>query len=400
MPRRRKTSRIYFRDGRGFYADFRDFSDVGGGREALIPPGSDYATRDETTAQDVCKARLEQLQAARRGGAVDADPPLRAYARRHFLLKKQLGIWRPSTVRRHDDALRNVLGYFGDDVQLSQITVRRLTEYVAWRARQPGRRPGTTISEQTILHELNALSSLYRRAISEGAAQSNPVASLPDRPKVEREERVWLEVGEAARLLKACRHLDADDEGRRADFLQAIVGLYLLTGVRTAEGFGMLVGDVDFRGGRVWVRNNRFRSVNKGGGQRWVPLWPQLRGILQRHVAGLESSHPSAPLFVSHRTGAPPTTIRRALERALEKAEIDKHVTNHTFRHTYAAARIQTLDGGEPVSLYTVARELGHSGTDQLERTYGHLMDVRVRLPHVEYRETTVLHLALAERAS
>jgi len=34
------------------------------------------------------------------------------------------------------------------------------------------------------------------------------------------------------------------------------------------------------------------------------------------------------------------------------------------FRHTWTAARFQTLDRGAPVSLYSVARELGH-GSEQ-----------------------------------
>jgi integrase len=43
------------------------------------------------------------------------------------------------------------------------------------------------------------------------------------------------------------------------------------------------------------------------------------------------------------------------------------------FRHTYCAARLQTLDGGQPISVYTVARELGHGGDSLMKRVYGHL---------------------------
>lgn len=42
-----------------------------------------------------------------------------------------------------------------------------------------------------------------------------------------------------------------------------------------------------------------------------------------------------------------------------------KRVTHHTLGHSYAAIRLQTVDAGEPVALYTVARELGHSGNDR-----------------------------------
>jgi hypothetical protein len=43
MPKRR--DRIYWP-----YADFRDYRDVGGGREALIPAGQKLATTDRTVA--------------------------------------------------------------------------------------------------------------------------------------------------------------------------------------------------------------------------------------------------------------------------------------------------------------------------------------------------------------
>ncbi len=56
------------------------------------------------------------------------------------------------------------------------------------------------------------------------------------------------------------------------------------------------------------------------------------------------------------------------------------------FRHTYCAARLQTLDQGAPVSVYTVARELGHGGDAMVKQVYGHLGDVRQRSAAVEYR--------------
>ncbi len=46
------------------------------------------------------------------------------------------------------------------------------------------------------------------------------------------------------------------------------------------------------------------------------------------------------------------------------------------FRHTYATARLQTTDGGKQISLWTVAKELGHKNVSRVERnlstTMGH----------------------------
>jgi integrase len=48
-------------------------------------------------------------------------------------------------------------------------------------------------------------------------------------------------------------------------------------------------------------------------------------------------------------------------------------IRTKVFRHTYITARLQTLDRGAPVSLWTVAREVGHNGAAMIERVYGHL---------------------------
>ena len=60
---------------------------------------------------------------------------------------------------------------------------------------------------------------------------------------------------------------------------------------------------------------------------------------------------------------------------------------------------MQTTDHGAPVSPYTVMRELGHSSIALIEKTYGHLSNVRVRSPVVEYREATVVPLGKQKRA-
>ncbi len=61
-------------------------------------------------------------------------------------------------------------------------------------------------------------------------------------------------------------------------------------------------------------------------------------------------------------------------------------IRSKMFRHTYCAARLQTLDQGAPVSLFTVAKELGHGGEAMVRRVYGHLGQVRHRAEEVEYR--------------
>ena len=57
------------------------------------------------------------------------------------------------------------------------------------------------------------------------------------------------------------------------------------------------------------------------------------------------------------------------------------------FRHTYCAARLQTLDHGEPVSPFTVGKELGHGGNRaSSSRSTGTSVGFVTEAEVVEYR--------------
>ena len=384
MARRRKGSRLYFREGRGYYADFRDFADAGGRREAMIPPGSNGATMERDDASTILAARLGELKSLRINGEKQEDRLLREYAKYH--LRKKAEKWRPGTVARDDQSLRVVLGHFGEDARLSDFTVQSLTSYVSARRKQPGARKGTKVSAATILHELHALSSLFRRAVSEDIVDVNPASRLTDKPTIERPEATWLEIGEAARLLNAAKELDGIPSAQRVPFLCPMVATFLFTGGRAQEVLGLTVDDVDMDAGTIHFQKNPHRELKRARHDRRVPIWPQLREILKPHL-----ERQGRGLLFPARNGGLITDARRTLGSAVKRAKIEKLVTPHVFRHTFAAARLQTLDNGAPTSPYTVMKELGHSSLKLIERTYGHLQDNRHRSPVLEYREARVL---------
>lgn len=78
---------------------------------------------------------------------------------------------------------------------------------------------------------------------------------------------------------------------------------------------------------------------------------------------------------------------RKMLDRVAKQAGWKAGEIRHRlFRHTYTAARLQTLDRGAPVSIYTVSRELGHQSEEMVKRVYAHLGNFRHRAEVVEYR--------------
>jgi integrase len=397
-PRKRK-SRIYWRvrgGERRAYGDFRDYSDMGGKREALIASGEKAATTDPDTAHAIAAARVRELDALRRGRTlhgVQKSTTLARAAQLHLIAKAQSGQYTPEWLGRLEVYLRRVLGILGNDRDPASVTVENVRELVATLRRTPsGRRLAdgrqATMGDGNVRHHLNSLSGLFRRAASEGYVPPghNPVAAMLEKPLGRPAEARWLEVPDAALLLEAARTYQASDEGTR--FGYPMIATFLLTGARETEVYGLELDDVSLERRTLTYRANRWRRLKTRGSHRIVPLWPQLEAILREYLRG-----PHRPagelLFPSLTTGqeAMLTDSRKLLDRIAARAAWKAgEIRSKALRHTYCAARLQTLDGGAPVSVYTVSRELGHTSTAMVQRVYSHLGTVRHRAEVVEYR--------------
>ncbi|HYS61967.1 MAG TPA: site-specific integrase, partial [Gemmatimonadales bacterium] len=249
---------------------------------------------------------------------------------------------------------------------------------------------GQGLSGGTRRHHLNTLSNLYRRARAMRVVPSgyDPVGDLLTKPCAKKVEARWLPVPDAALLLEAARlYVPTATTGRPpVRFGHELVATFLLTGGREAEVLGLEVDDVSLDRGVVTFRPNAWRRLKTATSHRSVPLWPQLRTILEHYLA---AHPPSRLLFPSYRTGAETmlTDVRKLLDAIAARAGWHAgEIRSKMFRHTYCAARLQTLDQGAPVSVYTVGQELGHGGDAMVRKVYGHLGQVRHRAEAVEYR--------------
>jgi integrase len=440
---RRLASRckVYQKSQRGpFYADFRPFARWGGKQEALIPPGTTRATKERSVATALFAARLEAWQRS-----AEADQPMAGSSGRAprllefsatYLKERNLDEdASEGTLRKHESSLRQIVEYFGDCALLA-LTPARINDFVRARQEQPGRKPGTRLSNATIRNDLNALANLLGTAKERGYVFENAMEMLRRRPAAPKPRRECLERDECARLLDAAFELDQEArvarrirdlkhrqralrktghrEAARAinqeiaellllagpayvnrwtePILEAVASLLLYTGMRHDEALGLLVEDVDFASNVVHVRANQFRALKKEYHERSIRMWPGLRAVLERYLS--ESGCTSGLLFpsmrparkkgkrASLRKAAKPEgkrpSISKAFARLVARAGFgNRAIMPHTMRHTYATQMLHTTEqtehGTETIRTpYVVSKLLGHRNDTLVQHVYVH----------------------------
>ena len=222
-----RKSRLFQRPGRPtWYADLRD---LGGKRPST-------GTDDKDEATKVLAKLLLALEAPTSNGAMPTRMPFAIFAEHHFEAKRLTR--RESTVVRDELSIRTFLEWALASLSLGDVDASMLNKYSRQRQLEGA-------AAQTVLHELHAISSLYKRAVSEGYIAANPVAQMVDKPVVERDEPVWLEPHEAAAFLTEC-------EGD----LHTLMAIALLTGARKQEVTGLEWDDVDFERDLIRIRRS------------------------------------------------------------------------------------------------------------------------------------------------
>jgi len=411
MSRQRKQSRIYWREQGGAqpraWADLRDYASEGGKLEPLRAPGEHFATTSADVAQLLLAARLKELDALRRSGGLlrppAAAPTLGDFAAQHLIARAEAGrttvAWL-AAMQRHLEAAMAFLG----NRPLTAVTPADLRRWiVALRTTPNGK--GGTLSDGSVRHHLNSLSSLFRSAQEAQIVPVgyNPVAALVGKPVGQGREAVFLEVSDGAFLLECARQFAPRRPDLACPWLYPLLATYLLSGARLSEALGLQVADINFERQTVTIRPNEYRRLKTLTSARVVPLWPQLAEILRAHLNRrtvgevLEGRPARSLLFPGSRTGREgclDTLPRKSFNALLARAGMaGQGISAKAFRHTYCSARLQTLDHGAPVSAFTVSRELGHGSRDMVERVYSHLGEFRCRGEVVEYRVAAFPHL-------
>jgi site-specific recombinase XerD len=155
----------------------------------------------------------------------------------------------------------------------------------------------------------------------------------------------FLTIAECTRLLNAC---DGD--------FRVLVRAGLETGMRVGELRRLQVRDLNSAAGTLHVRKS------KTGRDRHVILTSDAVAFFVQLATGRRGSD----LLLGREWT--PNQHERLIREACIRASIEPRVVFHELRHTYASLCVMAA-----VPLMVVARNLGHSDTRQVEKTYGHL---------------------------
>jgi integrase len=291
-------------------------------------------------------------------------PALMAATMRNYIEQCAL-TQRPATVTRNEAALRELGGFLAGHAPevacVADIRRPHLEAYKAWLAQRPvkGHGKGPTLAKTSVKNRLVGIGLFFERLIEWGAADA-PTSRLlyaGDLPIVDQPLPRFLDDAASAKLLQAAR---ADDD----PFVRLAIEVLARTGMRKSELVRLTVDAVVQIGSSYWLRV----PVGKLHTDRYIPLHPQLKALIDDWVARRPESLRSDLLFVERGRPIGTSRVDHALRKVSAAADIGP-VTPHQLRHTLAT---QAINRG--MSLEAIAALLGHK-TLTMTMVYARIAD-------------------------
>ncbi len=285
------------------------------------PPGSrEGLTRAQ--AERELRRRMDVERAAPLARVTVADAGDRLIRHLEALGRK------PTTLDTYRSSLRTHLVTHLGARSLDRIGPEHVEALVV-AMRRSGRAPKTTVNALTLLHQI------FEFGQRKGWCRANPCKDV-DQPHVEESTDIrFLDQAELEALLKAVRLEDPLGPTDRALYLTAA-----MTGLRQGELLGLRWRDVDWKAGRLRVRQNYVRGYwgtpKTKRGSRSVPMADRTAGELERHFQRsayqaddhLVFAHPHTGNVLDH------SDLGRRFKKALKAAGV-RQARFNDLRHTF-----------------------------------------------------------------
>jgi len=283
----------------------------------------------------------------------DIPPGIAAPVRRYL---QQMGLsLRPESAYQEKTRIFRFFSWLAENypeiIQIEQIRrchIEAFKEYIRWVPPQhkSNRVPGDVLCSSYRYHLLAALYYFFNR-IAEWQWPEAPkhVLVFPgDFPIIDRPSPKFLDEISAARFLEAARN--------HPDLFTRLCGVTLiLTGMRQGEFLNLTADCVVQIGENYWLRV----PLGKMHNDRYIPLHPEVKQLLDEWVAQSLPKEPYDFLFTSHGYRLGRGKIALAVERIGKAAGIKEHIAPHRLRHTLA-----TLAINRGMPLESIAALLGH----------------------------------------
>ncbi len=235
---------------------------------------------------------------------------------------------KPTTLDTYRVSLRTHLVPRLGTRSLDRIGAEQVEALIA-EMRRGGRAPKTTVNALTLLGQI------FEFGRRKGWCHTNPCKDV-DRPQVTESTDIrFLEQAELDALLRAVSLDDPLGPTDKALYLTAA-----MTGLRQGELLGLRWRDVDWKAGRLRVRQSYVRghwgTPKSKRGSRSVPMADRVAGELERHFqrsayqadSDLVFAHPHTGKVLDH------SDLVRRFKKALRAGQV-REVRFNDLRHTF-----------------------------------------------------------------
>lgn len=223
------------------------------------------------------------------------------------------------------------------------------------------------LSRRSVSRKISSLRSFFKFLEREEQAHTNPFQQI-NLPKASNPIPGFLYMEELEKLFKVS---DLTDPLGQRD--QAIIETLYATGIRVSECEDLLLNDIDFSVGTMFVKG-------KGEKERYVIFGEFAGRALQTYIHDgrnelLSKSKLQTDVVFLNARGTPLTArgIRFILTKLVEKAALTIHVHPHKLRHTFATHLLN-----EGADLRTVQELLGHENLSSTQ-IYTHVTKDHLR---------------------
>jgi integrase len=226
-----------------------------------------------TTIGDVLYAKLADHELVARRISAQATT-LKAFLDQY--IDKRADVKR-STAVVYGHTRRCLIGYFGADKPLAEITLADAKDWRRWlglavNEKEPGS-GGQGLSDNTVRRRCGIARQFFTDAVDAGLIPSNPFAGIKGvAVRANKSRFYYVSRDDAAKVIKAC----PDAQWKLLFALSRYGGLRC-----PSEHLALRWGDVDFEGGRVTVRSPKTEH-HEGKAERVIPLFPELRPLFQK----------------------------------------------------------------------------------------------------------------------